>query len=145
MAKVSVYLNFDGQAEQAFEFYKTVFKTDYLDQVHRFSDVPPSENMPPLSDDEKKLIMHVSLPITGNFILMGCDMPQSMGMKLDVGNNVHLNLEPDSKAEADRLFAALSEGGQIDMPMADMFWGAYFGSLTDQFGIHWMINYTPNS
>ena len=145
MAKVSVYLNFDGQAEEAFEFYKSVFQTDYSFGFSRFSDVPPSENMPPLSDEDKKLIMHVSLPIMGDFVLMGCDMPKSMGLKVNMGNNVNLNLEPDSREEADRLFTALSEGGKVSMPMADMFWGAYFGSFTDKYGINWMVNYTTNA
>ncbi|WP_163707716.1 VOC family protein [Mangrovibacterium lignilyticum] len=140
MAKVSVYLNFNGQAEEAFEFYKSVFQTEYLDGISRFADVPPAENMPLLSEEDKKLVMHVSLPITGDFILMGCDSPSSIGMKAEFGNNVHLNLEPDTRKEADRLFNALAEGGTITMPQADMFWGAYFGSLTDKFGIHWMVN-----
>lgn len=145
MAKVSVYLNFNGQAEEAFEFYKSVFQTDYSFGFSRFSDIPPSENMPPLSDEDKKLVMHVSLPIMGDFVLMGCDMPASMGMKAEMGNNVNLNLEPDSREEADRLFNALAEGGTITMPQGDMFWGAYFGSLTDKYGVHWMINYTTES
>lgn len=140
MAKVSVYLNFNGQAEEAFEFYKEVFQTEYIDPISRFADVPAEEHMPDLSDDDKKLVMHVSLPITGGFVLMGCDAPASMGMKADVGNNIHLNLQPDNRDEADRLFNALAEGGAITMPQADMFWGAYYGSLTDKYGIHWMIN-----
>lgn len=140
MAKVSVYLNFNAQAEQAFEFYKSVFKTDYLFPFSRFGEIPPGENMPPLSEEDKKLVMHVSLPIMGDFVLMGCDMPTSLGMTSKAGNNFNLNLEPDTRAEADRLFAALAEGGTITQPLADMFWGAYYGSLTDKFGINWMIN-----
>lgn len=145
MAKVSVYLNFNGQAEEAFEFYKSVFKTDYSFGFSRFGDAPPGENMPPLSDEDKQLVMHVSLPILGGFELMGCDMPSSMGMKSVAGTNFNINLEPDSRDEADRLFAALAEGGQITMPLADMFWGAYFGSLTDKFGINWMVNYAEQA
>lgn len=145
MANVSVYLNFGRQAEQAFNFYKTVFGVEAALDISRFGDVPPSEEMPPLSDADKKLVMHVSLPIMGGFVLMGCDIPASMGMKLEVGNNVNLNLEPASRAEADRLFAALSAGGQVTMPMGDMFWGAYFGSFVDKFGICWMINYTEQA
>lgn len=145
MANVSVYLNFNGQTEQAFEFYKSVFKTEYSFGFSRFGDVPPSENMPPLSEEDKKLVMHVSLPIMGNFVLMGCDMPSSMGMKSEAGNNFNINLEPDTRAEADRLFAALSEGGKVTMPMADMFWGAYYGSFIDKFGINWMINCSSNA
>jgi len=140
MAKVSVYLNFNGEAEEAFEFYKEVFQSEYIDPIARFSDVPQEEHMPDLSEEDKKLVMHVSLPITGGFVLMGCDAPSSMGMKANVGNNIHLNLQPDNRDEADRLFNALAEGGTITMPQGDMFWGAYYGSLTDKYGIHWMIN-----
>lgn len=142
MAKVSVYLNFNRQVEEAFEFYKKVFRTEYIGHVARFRDIPPSESMPPLSDDDKNLVMHVSLPVMGDFVLMGCDAPESMGFTVNKGNNVHLNLEPDTRTEADRLFAELSAGGQVTMPMADMFWGAYYGSLTDKFGINWMINFS---
>jgi PhnB protein len=84
--------------------------------------------------------MHVELGILGGHVLMGTDAPESMGFKVNHGNSVHLNLEPDTRAEAERLFNALAAGGKVDMPLQDMFWGAYFGSLTDRFGIHWMVN-----
>ena len=102
--------------------------------------MPSMEGMPPLSDSMKKLVMHVELPITGGHILMGTDAPQEMGFTVAVGNNMHINLEPDTKAEAKKIFDALSEGGNITMPLGDMFWGAYFGSVTDKYGINWMIN-----
>jgi PhnB protein len=85
--------------------------------------------------------MHIALPILGGHLLMGTDAPESMGFKVNKGNNVHISLHPDSKKEADELFFKLSAGGEVEMPMADMFWGDYFGSVKDKFGIHWMINY----
>jgi PhnB protein len=93
-----------------------------------------------LSEADAQKILHIELPILGGHILMGTDCLESMGMPCIPGNNVHLNLEPDTRDEADRLFTSLSEGGAIEMPIQDMFWGAYFGSFTDKFGIHWMVN-----
>jgi PhnB protein len=90
----------------------------------------------------KNLVMHVALPILGGHLLMGSDAPESFGFKVIQGNNVYISLYPDSRLEADDLFAKLSAGGEEEMAMADMFWGDYFGSLTDKFGIKWMINYS---
>lgn len=140
MAKVSTYLNFPGNTEEAFHFYKKVFGTEFEGGINRFGDMPPQEGMPPMSEDLKKQVLHVSLPITGGFMLMGSDAPAEMGFTVTFGNNMYINLEPDTKEEADRLFAALSENGEIEMPMADMFWGAYFGSCKDRFGVKWMVN-----
>ena len=143
MAATSTYLNFPGNTEEAFTFYKSVFKTEFRgDGLQRFGKIPPTEGQPPLSEADKNLILHVELPITGGHILMATDAPESMGFTVVQGNNMHINLEPDSREEAARLFKALSAGGKITMPLQDMFWGAYFGSLTDQFGINWMINYS---
>jgi PhnB protein len=89
--------------------------------------------------------MHVALPILGGHVLMGTDAPESMGFTLTSGNNVYINLEPDSRTETDELFKALSEGGKIEMPLQEMFWGDYFGSLVDRYGIHWMFNCTSKS
>jgi len=86
--------------------------------------------------------MHVALPIVGGHVLMGTDAPESMGFKLTQGNNVHISVEPDTRAETEKLFAALAAGGNVDTALQDMFWGAYFGSLTDRYGIHWMFNCT---
>jgi PhnB protein len=140
MASVSTYLNFPRETEAAFNFYKSVFGGEFTGGIMRFGDIPPQEDMPAPSDEDKNLVMHVSLPILGGHLLMGTDAPESMGMSLTAGNNVYISLHPDSRAEADRLFAALSEGGTVEMEMADQFWGDYFGSLVDKFGIHWMIN-----
>ena len=140
MARVSTYLNFNGHTEQAFEFYRSVFGGEFSRPIHRFKDIPAAPGQLPLPTDAAEMVMHVELILLGGHVLMGTDAPASMGFKLSPGDNVHINLEPDSRAEADRLFRALSAGGKTDMPMADMFWGAYFGSLTDRFGIHWMVN-----
>ena len=142
MAKVSIYLNFDRKTEEAFLFYKSVFQTEFHDRIHRMGEVPAQEGVPALPEGDKDLVMHVALPIMGEMVLMGTDILESMGHSLKQGNNVHLNLEPDTKEETDRLFQELSAGGTISMPMQDMFWGDYFGSCTDKFGINWMFNYS---
>ena len=140
MARVSTYLNFARSTEQAFEFYRSVFGGDFNGGIHRFAEVPPAPGQPPIAEADRQLVMHVELPILGGHVLMGTDAPESMGFTLTPGNNVHINLEPDSRAETDRLFGALAVGGKVGMALQDMFWGAYFGSLTDQFGIQWMFN-----
>ena len=145
MAKVSTYLNFKTETEQAFNFYKSVFGTEFTGMgISRFGDIPPQEGMAPLSDADKNLIMHIELPILGGHLLMGTDAPESMGFQLNMGNNSHICLDIDTRAETDRLFNALSAGGVVTMPVADMFWGAYYGSCTDKFGVNWMVNcYEP--
>jgi PhnB protein len=144
MAKTSTYLNFSRNTEEAFTFYKSVFGGDFVDgKINRFGDIPAQEGMPPIAEEDKKLVMHVALPILGSHLLMGTDAPESLGFKVDQGNNVYVALHPDSRSEANNLFAKLSEGGNAEMPMQDMFWGDYYGSLTDKFGIKWMVIYTP--
>jgi PhnB protein len=140
VARTSTYLNFPRETEAAFLFYKSVFGGDFNGPMHRFKDMPPAPGQPPLAEADKNLVMHVELNITGGHVLMGTDAPASMGFKCTAGNNVHINLEPDTRAEADRLFNALSAGGKVGMPMQDMFWGAYFGSCSDRFGVQWMVN-----
>lgn len=140
MARVSTYLNFPRNTEEAFEFYRGVFGTEYNGPLNRFRDIPDHPGHQPVADQDKDLIMHVELPILGGHVLMGTDAPESMGFTVAPGNNFHINLEPDTRAETDRLFAALSEGGTVGIELQEMFWGAYFGSLTDRFGIRWMFN-----
>jgi PhnB protein len=140
MARVSTYLNFPRNTEEAFRFYRGVFGGDFNGPIHRFDEMPAAPGQPPLAEADRNLVMHVELPILGGHVLMGTDAPESMGFKVAPGNNVHINLEPDTRAEADRLFNALSAGGKVGMPMQDMFWGAYFGSCTDRFGVMWMVN-----
>lgn len=140
MASVSTYLNFPGTTEKAFAFYKSVFGTDYSGPIVRFSELPADDEAPPLSEEDKNLILHVALPILGGHVVMGTDCIESMGQPYKPGNNVSINLQPDTRADAKRLFDALSDGGKIDMPLQDMFWGDYFGAVVDRFGTQWMIN-----
>jgi PhnB protein len=140
MAKTSIYLNFTNQTEAAFNFYKTVFGGDFLGPIHRMGEVPADPAQPALAEADKNLVMHVALPILGGLVLMGTDAPESMGFKVNMGNNVYINLEPDTRAETERLFAALAEGGHVSQALTEMFWGDYYGSLTDQYGVQWMFN-----
>lgn len=140
MARVSTYLNFPRNTEAVFEFYRSVFGGDFSFPLQRFKDVPSEIGPPHCAPEDLELVMHVELTILGGHVLMGTDAPESMGFTLQTGNNVQINLEPDTREEAERLFKALSAGGSVQMPLQDMFWGAYFGSLTDRFGVHWMVN-----
>jgi PhnB protein len=140
MARVSTYLNFSRNTEEAFNFYRSVFGTEFEGEINRMGEAPLMEGQPPLADEDKNLVMNIVLPILGGHVLMGTDAPESMGFKLQFGNNVYINLEPDTRAETDKLFAALSDGAEVEMPLQVMFWGDYFGSLTDKFGVRWMFN-----
>lgn len=143
MARVSTYLNFPRNTEDAFNFYKSVFGGEFQGMgIARFGDMPPAEGMPALAKEDKNLIMHIELALPGGHILMGTDAPESMGFNVNKGNNVHINLEPDTRAETKKLFESLSSGGKVTMDLQDMFWGAYYGSCTDKFGIQWMFNCT---
>ncbi|MBA3705189.1 MAG: SRPBCC domain-containing protein [Bacteroidetes bacterium] len=142
MARVTTYLNFPGNTEEAFNFYKKIFKGEFTGKgLTRFGDIEMPAGTPPMSSADKKLIIHAELTIMAGHVLMATDSPQSMGFKLGYGNNMHINLEPESKEETKRLFNALSTGGKINMPLSDMFWGAYFGTFTDKYGINWMMNF----
>ncbi|UTA70380.1 VOC family protein [Emticicia sp. 21SJ11W-3] len=141
-ARVCTYLNFAGNTEEAFLFYKSVFRTDFVGKgIQRFGDIPAVPGNPPVADAVKNMILHVELPITAHHILMATDAPKEMGFTLTLGNNMHISIEPDTREEAKRIFDELSAGGVVSMPLEDMFFGAYFGSFTDKFGINWMINY----
>lgn len=140
MARVSTYLNFPRNTEEAFSFYRSVFGTEFTGPIARFGEMPAGPGQPPLPPEDANLVMHVELPILGGHVLMGTDAPESMGFAVRPGNNVYINLEPDTRAEADRLFAALSSGGKVELPMQEMFWGAYFGSCVDRFNVQRMIN-----
>lgn len=137
--KVNPYLNFDGNAEAAFLFYKSVFGGEFISHM-KMSDAPDTDKLP---EGEKNRTMHISLPLGNDTILMASDILPSVGHKLNVGNNNYISIHPESRQEADRLFKGLSKGGEIEMPMADQFWGDYFGSFTDKFGVMWMVNFNP--
>lgn len=140
MARTSTYLNFSRNTEEAFRFYKSVFGGEFEGGIHYMKDIPSHTDQPSLSDEDKNLVMHIALPILGGHILMGTDAPESMGFTVKFGNNIYINLEPDTKEETDKLFKALAAGGKVDTEPQDMFWGDYFGSLTDKFGVQWMFN-----
>lgn len=139
--KTHVYLNFDGSTEKAFNFYKSVFGGEFT-QVMRYKEIPGDANLS-ASDGDK--IMHIGLPLSEHSELHGSDVVDGMSPEpLKMGNNVAIMLSPGSRAEADRLFTALSAGGKVAMPMRDEFWGDYFGAFTDRFGVEWMINYVQS-
>lgn len=140
MARVSTYLNFPRSTEEAFLFYKSVFRSELSAPIARFRDIPSQPGQPALADADKDLVMHVELPILGGHVLMGTDAPESMGFSVTAGSNMYINLEPDTRAETDQLFEALSDNGKVEMPLQEMFWGGYFGSIIDKFGIRWMFN-----
>ncbi len=142
MTRVSTYLNFPRNTEEVFKFYQSVFGGEFSrGGIARFRDIPPSDDAPPIAETDKDLVMHIELPIVGGHVLMGTDAPESMGFIVNKGNNIHINIEPETKEETIKLFDALSAGGTVTMPLQDMFWGAYFGSCIDKFGIQWMFSF----
>jgi PhnB protein len=134
MAYVSIYLNFQGNAEEAFNTYKKIFRTEFSAEIMRMGDMPAQPGMPALSEQDKKKVMHVALPILGGTQIMGTDALESMGHKLIEGNNVTISLSPDTKEETDRLYKELSQGGADAGAPHDEFWG-YWGTCKDRFGI----------
>jgi len=142
MTVINTYLNFPGNTEEAFDFYKSVFGGEFAGEINRFKDTPEGNN---LAKDEQEKVMHVALPIGKGNMLMGTDALESMGQSVTMGNNVYISIHPDSLEEARRLFDGLSAGGNIEMPLDKMFWGAWYGSFTDKFGVQWMINYDESS
>jgi PhnB protein len=140
VTKLHSYLNFAGNAQQAFDFYKSVFGGDFSSVV-RFRDFP-MEGIAIAEEDQDKL-MHIALPIGGDNVLMASDVLESLGQRLVQGNNVYVSVHPTSREEADRIFNALADGAEIEMPIADQAWGDYYGALKDKFGVQWMVNYSP--
>ena len=138
MAAVNPYLIFNGNCEEAFLFYKSVFGGEFP-YIGKFKDMPSDENSPQLSDEDANKVMHVCLPI-GNTVLMGSDSNEASGA-VSSGSNFSVSINTDSIEEADRIFNGLSAGGNPFMPMNKTFWGAYFGMFVDKFGIHWMVNF----
>lgn len=140
MTTVNTYLTFNGNCEEAFDFYKSVFGTEY-EYIGKFKDMPENENSGKMSDTDGNKIMHVSLPISKETMLLGSDTGGEWTERFLQGNNFSISINAESKEEADKLFNGLSEGGQATMPMNLTFWGAYFGMFTDKFGINWMVNF----
>lgn len=136
--KIHTYLNFEGSSEDAFNFYKSIFGGEFTSVV-KFTDFPMEGVEIPEKDQDK--MMHIGLPI-GENLLMASDTLEAFGQKLVQGNNVHISVQPDSKEEADRIFNALSQGGEVGMPIEEQVWGDYYGHLTDKFGVQWMVNFS---
>ncbi len=142
MAAINPYLVFNGNCEEAFLFYKSVFGGEFP-YIGKFKDMPPAEGNPVLSEADGNKIMHVSLPIGDGSVLMGSDSNSASGV-VTFGQNISISINTKSKEEADKLFNGLSAGGTVTMPMSQTFWGAYFGMFADKFGISWMVNFDEN-
>ena len=140
MAQLNPYIHFNGNAEEAFTFYKSVFGGEFASFV-RFKDFAMPEH--PIEEKESNKMMHVSLPISATSILMGSDVPEFMGQVNENENRSKISIAVDSKDEADKLYNGLSAGGNVEMPIADSPWGAYFGMFRDKYGIEWMVNFDP--
>lgn len=140
---ISPYLTFPGNCEEAFNFYKSVFGGDFQ-YIGRFNEMPPMEGQPLMPDSEGNKIMHVSLPISKETVLMGSDSSEAFGHATVMGNNFSISINAGSTKDADRLFNGLAASGTVTMPLAKTFWGAYFGMLVDKFGIQWMVNFDEN-
>lgn len=138
MATITPYLTFDGNCEQAFEFYKSVFGGEFT-YIGKFKEMPPSSEFP-IREEDKERIMHVSLPIGGDTHLFGSDTSAAFGEAHIVGTNVSISINAKTIEDATRLFMGLSAGGNVTMPLNKTFWGAFFGMFTDKFGIHWQVN-----
>ncbi|MEQ8523906.1 VOC family protein [Gracilimonas sp.] len=138
MPTINPYLNFQGNTEEAFKFYQSIFGGDFIGGISRFNNAPESDK---LSEDEKNKVMHIALPFGENNMIMATDALESMGQKIKTGNNFYLCISADSRVQADHFFEGLSDGAEVDMEMHDAFWGDYFGMLTDKFGIRWMITF----
>lgn len=137
MATLNPYLNFNGKAEEAFRFYQSAFGGEFT-TLMRFKDTGESGK---LSEADQNKIMHIALPIGNGSFLMASDVPESMGIKVNQGNNFAISISADTKSEADHLFTKLSKDGTVEMPMQETFWGSYFGMFTDKFGIKWMVGF----
>jgi PhnB protein len=141
MAQVNPYIHFNGNAEEAFTFYKSVFGGEFAMLV-RFKDMPNDPNNP-FNESDANRIMHVALPISKSTVLMGSDVPPIMGQVNENENRSKISISADSKEEADKLFNGLSAGGKIEIPIADSPWGSYFGMFRDKYGIEWMVDFDP--
>jgi len=139
MTTVNIYLTFNGYCEEAFNFYRSVFGGEFH-TISRFKEMPPMKDMTYPAEEAERL-MHISLPISKETVLMGSDSSLAFGPPPVIGTNYSISVTVDSKKEADRVFEALSEGGKIGMPMDKTFWGSYFGMFTDKYGINWMVSF----
>ncbi len=139
MIKLNTYLTFEGNCEEAFNFYKSIFGGKFSD-IERFESLPQEEDMPPMSEEDAQKIMHIALPIGIDSILMGSDATAEFGGPITIGNNFSISINTEDETEAKKVFTGLAADGTITMPLEKTFWNAYFGMLTDKFGINWMVN-----
>ena len=139
MAQINPYINFNGNAEEAFNFYKSVFGGEFA-MIMRFKDISSPEN--PISEKEADKIMHIALPI-GKNVLMANDVPESMGKVNEMENRSKISVSTESKKEADKIFNGLSAGGTIEVPIEGSPWGSYFGMFRDKYGIEWIVDFDP--
>ncbi len=139
MTVVNVYLNFKGNCEEAFTFYKSVLGGEFP-YVGRYNEMPPQEGMPPMSKEDGEKIMHISLPISKETALMGSDMVGEWAGSFKQGNNFSISVSVKTKQEAEKLFNGLSQGGMVTMPLSKTFWSECFGMFTDKFGVNWMVS-----
>lgn len=145
MKAVNVYLNFNGNTEEAFNFYRSVFGGEFEGGIMRFGDMAASGEMGDMGEvpeDARDKVAHVGLPLGDDAYLMGTDACESMGQSVTMGSNLYITLETDSEEEAGRLFRSLSDGGEVEMPLQETGWADKYGSCTDPFGVKWMVNYT---
>lgn len=142
MTKVNIYLTFNGNCEEAFNFYRSVLGGEF-GYLGRFSEMPRQEGMPSLPEEMLNKIMHVSLPISKETSLQGSDTGGEWGQSFVHGNNFSVSINTDSKEKADILFFGLSQGGKVTMPLDFTFWGDYYGMFEDKFGINWMVSFAP--
>ena len=141
MKQVSIYLNFPGTTEEAFNFYKSVFGGEFYGQgIMRFGQVPPMPGAPAMPESVNNMVMHMGLEIMDGFVLMGSDAPAEMGFTVNAGNNFYINLMPATRAETHRIFNGLAQGGKVEQELQEMFWGDYYGALRDKYGVQWMFN-----
>lgn len=137
MTTISIYLNFNGNSEEAFNFYKSVLGGEIV-MIQRFKDTPEAGQTSPADADK---IMHISMTVGKNMTFMATDALESKGHKLTIGNNFHISVSTESEDETRQIFNGLSKGGKVEIPLDKMFWGAYFGMCTDKFGVQWMVSY----
>lgn len=140
MPTINPYLNFQGNTEEAFNFYKSVFGGEFIGGITRFSDTPEADKLP---EHEQNKVMHVALPIGNGNMLMATDALESIRQEVKPGNNFYISIQADSREQADQFFNGLSDGGEIELDMHDAFWDDYFGMFTDKFGVKWMVNFNP--
>jgi PhnB protein len=141
MKSTNPYLNFNGKTEEAFNFYRSVFGGEFT-MFQRFKDMPDMPGAPKVEEKDKNKILHVSLTMKNGVVIMGSDALESHGMKVIFGNSTHISIDAESEEETEKIFKGLSDGGKVTMTLQKMFWGAYYASFSDKYGINWMINYT---